>query len=133
MNTLSTILGFDSSEQAQFRFHVLKVFYEGGWDTVKLAFPHIKRPTLYRWKKQYEDSGKRLNSLIPKSTKPHHYRQPKEHLAVTKLVKQLREAHPRMGKMKIEQFVKITGQFDVIVSNVFDLFHLVNLIISTVN
>lgn len=106
MNTLSTILGFDSSEQAQFRFHVLKVFYEGGWDTVKLAFPHIKRPTLYRWKKTYEDSGKKLNSLVPTSTKPHNFRQPKEHLAVTKLVKQLREAHPRMGKMKIEGFVK---------------------------
>lgn len=106
MNTLSTILGFDSSEQAQFKFHVLKVFYEGGWDTVKLAFPNIKRPTLYRWKKAYETSGKRLNSLVPKSTKPHHFRQPKEHLAVTKLVKLLRERHPRMGKMKIEGFVK---------------------------
>lgn len=106
MNTLSTILGFDSSEQAQFRFHVLKVFYEGGFETVKLAFPNIKRPTLYRWKKAYEDSGKRLNSLVPKSTKPHTFRQPKEHIAVTKLVKQLRESHPRMGKMKIEGFVK---------------------------
>lgn len=107
MNTLQTILGFDSSEQAKFRFHVLKVFYEGGWETVKLAFPNIKRPTLYRWKKMYEDCGKRLNSLVPKSTKPHHFRQPREHLAVTKLVKLLREQHPRMGKMKIERFVKI--------------------------
>jgi len=114
MNTLQTILGFDSSEQAQFRFHVLKVFYSGGWDTVKLAFPNIKRPTLYRWKKTYESSGKRLNSLVPTSTKPHTFRQPKEHLAVTKLVKQLRQAHPRMGKMKIEQFVKaLTKELDL--------------------
>lgn len=106
MNTLQTILGFDSSEQAQFRFHVLKVFYEGGWKTVHLAFPELKRPTLYRWKKTYESSGKRLNSLVPKSTKPHSFRTSREHLAVTKLVKLLREQHPRMGKMKIEQFVK---------------------------
>jgi putative transposase len=107
MNTLQTILGFDSSQQAKFRFHVLKVYYKGGWDTVHLAFPNLKRPTLYRWKKQYEDSGKKLNSLVPKSTKPHSFRQPKEHLAVTKLIKQLRVAHPRMGKAKIEQFVKV--------------------------
>ena len=106
MNTLSTILGFDSSEAAKFRFHVLKVFYEKGWSTVKLAFPNIKRPTLYRWKKAYEDSGKRLNSLVPKSTKPNTFRFPKEHLAITKLVKLLRQQHPRMGKMKIEGFVK---------------------------
>lgn len=114
MNTLSTILGFDSSEQAKFRFHVLKVFYEGGWNTVKLAFPNIKRPTLYRWKKAYEDSGKRLNSLVPVSTKPHNFRQPREHLAVNKLIKQLREAHPRMGKMKVEGFVKaLTTELDL--------------------
>lgn len=106
MTTLNTILGFDCSEQAQFRFHVLKVFYEGGWDAVQLAFPNLKRSTLYRWKKAYENSGKRLNSLVPKSTKPHHFRAPREHLAVVKLVKQLREDHPRMGKMKIELFVK---------------------------
>lgn len=99
-------MGFDCSEQAQFRFHVLKVFYEGGWRAVKLAFPNLKRPTLYRWKKVYEDSGKKLNSLVPKSTRPHHFRAPCEHTAITKLVKQLREDHPRMGKMKIEGFVK---------------------------
>lgn len=100
-------MGFDSSEQAQFRFHVLKVFYSQGWKTVHLAFPELKRATLYRWKKTYEDSGKRLNSLVPSSTKPHTLRVPKEHIAVTKLVKQLRESHPRMGKMKIEGFVKV--------------------------
>lgn len=106
MNTLKIVLGFDSSDEAKFRFHVLKVFYEGGWETVHLAFPELKRPTLYRWKKHYEDSGKRLNSLVPSSTRPHHFRVPKEHLAVILLVKQLRQDHPRMGKMKIEGFVK---------------------------
>lgn len=106
MTTLNTILGFDSSQQAQFRFHVLKVFYEGGWNGIHLSFPNLKRPTLYRWKKAYEDSGKRLNSLIPTSTKPHHMRVPKEHGAVVTLIKQLRKDHPRMGKMKIAGFVK---------------------------
>jgi len=67
MTTLSTILGFFSLQSpAQFRFHVLKVFYEGGWMAVVLSFPNLKRATLYRWKKIYEGSGKRLNSLVPK-------------------------------------------------------------------
>lgn len=106
MKSLETVLGFESSEIAQFRFHCLKIFYEGGWEELKRSFPNLSRPTLYRWKKSYEDSGKRLNSLVPKSTKPHHLRAPKEHVAISKLIRQLREDYPRMGKMKIELFVK---------------------------
>lgn len=106
MQTLKTVMGFDTSDEAKFRFHVLEVFYASGWDAVRLAFPNLKRPTLYRWKKVYEDCGKKLNSLVPKSTRPRTLRAPREHLAVTKLIKQLREKYPRMGKMKIEGFVK---------------------------
>src|SRR3990167_8454371 len=69
MTTLSSVLGFDTSDKAKFRFHVLKVFYGGGVKAVMLSFPELKRSTLYRWKKDYEKSGKMLNSLIPKSTK----------------------------------------------------------------
>lgn len=105
MTTLNTILGFDSSEQAQFRFHVLKVFYEGGWRAVNLAFPNLKRATLYRWKKKYEASGKRLNSLVPKSTRPKRVRFMQTSLPVYALIKSLRESYPRMGKMKTKRFV----------------------------
>lgn len=105
MTTLNTILGFESSECAQFRFHVLKVFYEGGWRAVKLAFPNLKRPTLYRWKKAYEISGKRLNSLVPKSTRPKKVRFMQTPPPVYALIKSLREKYPRMGKMKIKRFV----------------------------
>ncbi len=107
MTILSTILGFDSSEQAQFTFHVLKVFYERGWKVVKLAFPNLKRPTLYRWKKTYEESGKRLNSLIPKSTKPNKVRLMQTPPPVYYLIKSLREKHPRLGKAKIKRFVDV--------------------------
>lgn len=105
MTTLNTILGFDCSEQAQFRLHVLKVFYKGGWKAVKLSFPNLKRPTLYRWKKVYETSGKRLNSLIPKSTRPKRVRFMQISLPIYALIKSLREKYPRMGKMKIKRFV----------------------------
>lgn len=105
MTTLNTILGFDSSDRAKFRFHVLQVFYQGGFKAIKIAFPELKRATLYRWKKKYEDSSKKLNSLIPSSTKPHHTRIAVTPLGVVSLVKQLRKDYPRMGKAKIKRFV----------------------------
>lgn len=103
-------MGFDSSDEAKFRFHVLEVFYSGGWNAVKIAFPKLSRPTLYRWKKVYEDSGKRLNSLIPESTKPHHTRIMQTHPSIVALITQLRRKYPRMGKMKIRLFVDVFCQ-----------------------
>jgi len=105
MQTLETILGFDTSDKAKFRFHVLSVFYQSGWKGTKLAFPKLTRATLYRWKKQYEASGKRLNSLVPKSTRPHHTRVMQTPLVVLQLIKSLREEYPRLGKNKIKPFV----------------------------
>ena len=105
MTTLQTVMGFDTSDKAQFRFHVLEVFYKSGWKGVKLAFPKLKRPTLYRWKKTYEKSGKKLNSLIPVSTRPHTTRTMVVTPSIFSLIKQLREKYPRMGKAKIKLFV----------------------------
>lgn len=105
MQTLENVLGFDSSDEAKFRFHVLQVFYQEGWKAVSIAFPNLKRPTLYRWKKTYEDSDKRLNSLIPTSTKPHHVRKMQTDAAILALVRELRKKYTRMGKCKIKPFV----------------------------
>ncbi len=105
MTTLQMVLGFDTSNKAKFRFHVLQVFYASGWRGVKLAFPYLCRPTLYRWKKTYEDAGKRLNSLIPKSTRPWQTRVMQVLPPVFSLIKTLREKYPRMGKNKIKLFV----------------------------
>lgn len=105
MTTINTILGFSSSEPAQFRFHVLKVFYQEGWSATSVAFPKLKRSTLYRWKKMYETSGKRLNSLVPTSTKPHKTRVQTVSTSVISLVRELRRQYPRMGKAKIKRFV----------------------------
>ncbi len=105
MNTINTPLGFDSSDKAKFRFHVLNVFYESGWKGAKLAFPHLSRPTLYRWKKIYEDSCKRLNSLLPKSTRPKQTRVMMTPLSLVLLIKSLREKYPRLGKVKVKRFI----------------------------
>lgn len=105
MRTLDNIMGFDSSEQAKFRFHCLQVYYQGGFKAVNVAFPKLSRATLYRWKKVYEASGKRLNSLIPTSTRPINVRRMQTHLSVVALITELRKKYPRMGKMKIKPFV----------------------------
>lgn len=105
MTTYQTLLGFDTSDRAKFRFHVLSVFYQEGFKAAQIAFPELKRATLYRWKKNYESSGKKLNSLLPGSTKPHHLRTAITPLGVVSLVKKLRMDYPRMGKAKIKRFV----------------------------
>lgn len=107
MTTLQNVMGFDTSDKAQFRFHVLVVFYKSGWQGVKLAFPKLKRATLYRWKKAYENSGKRLNSLLPKSTCPKNIRVMVVNPAIFELIKQLRQKYPRLGKVKIKLFVDV--------------------------
>lgn len=106
MTTLQTVLGFDTSDKARFRFHVLRIFYEGGVAAVKLSFPKLSRPTLYRWKKQYEYSGKMLASLVPKPTRPKRLRQSEIPLSIISLVRTLRKKYPRMGKAKIKRFVE---------------------------
>jgi len=73
--------------------------------SAKIAFPELKRATLYRWKKKYEDCSKRLNSLLPKSTKPHHTRVQTVPVSIISLIRQLRQEYPRMGKAKIKRFV----------------------------
>lgn len=104
MTTYEMVLGFDTSNKAKFRLHVLQVFYQSGWKGVKTAFPKLSRATLYRWKKKYEDSGKRLNSLVPAATRPHKTRSMQTPLPLFTLIKSLREKYPRMGKAKIKVF-----------------------------
>lgn len=106
MITMQNALGFGESDRAQFRFHVLSLFYQSGWMVVKKAFPNLSRPTVYRWKRTYELSGKRLCCLLPKSTRPKNTRRMQTPLALLSLIKSLREEYPRLGKEKIKLFVE---------------------------
>lgn len=104
MQTVQAALGFDTSEKAKFRHHILMVFYESGWNTVHLSFPNLSRATLYRWKKQYERSGKNLLSLVPLSTRPRKVRAMQTPLSLITLISELRHGYPRMGKAKVKRF-----------------------------
>ena len=75
MTTLETALGFGASEKAKFRLYCLELLSKHGWIGVHAAFPHLSRATVYRWRKTFLDAGKRLNSLVPRSTRPQRTRQ----------------------------------------------------------
>lgn len=104
MTSIKTVLGFDTSDKAKMRLHILNVFYKTGWKGVSTAFPQLKRATLYRWKQEFERSKKKLNALVPKSTRPKHTRVMRTHPQILSLITQLRRQYPRMGKAKIKIF-----------------------------
>ena len=107
MTTLKNALGFETSDKAKFRFHILRLLYTLGWKAVHQAFPHVSRPTVYRWKKRYEDCQKRLSALLPKTTRPVHPRQMQTPVAVVEYIRELREKYPRLGKDKLKLFLDV--------------------------
>lgn len=110
MTTLTNALGFETSDKAKFRFHLLQLLYTSGWKAVHQAFPHVSRPTVYRWKKRYEGSQKRLSALLPQSTKPVHLRQMQTPVVLVEYIRELREKYPRLGKDKLKLFLDVFCQ-----------------------
>lgn len=104
MKTIHTSLTFDTSDIAKYRFHVLTVFYKHGLKAVQDAF-EVKKSTLYDWKKAYEGSGKRLASLVPKSTKPKRTRGMVTDYRLEVFIKALRVEYGRFSKYKIKIFL----------------------------
>ena len=63
-----------------------------------------KRSTLYSWKKMYEESGKKMESLNPKSQAPHNRRKRIIDYHIINEIKRLRmDVCPNMGKDKIKE------------------------------
>ena len=104
MKTLQNSLTFDSSDAAKFRLHVLEFYYKHGWLAAVEAFK-IGKSTLYDWKKAYEDSSKRLISLVPKSTRPEHLREMMTDWRLAVFIKNLREQYGNLSKYKIKLFL----------------------------
>src|SRR3989338_9535214 len=107
MVLLKNAMGFETSDKAQFRLHVLKLLSASGWKAVKLAFPKVSRATVYRWKKAFEGSGGKLSSLVPRSTRPHKIRSMMTPWQMVDYIKYLREKYPRLGKEKVKLFLDI--------------------------
>jgi len=107
MTTINTALCFDSNNKAKLKLRVIELFEQSGWAAVVIVFPGISRRSVYRWRKRYLAADKRLTSLIPQSTRPHHTREMRIPAKVLKFIKQLRLKYPRLSKYKIKSFLDL--------------------------
>ncbi len=104
MKTLNNAFSFDLNDAAKSRHHILSFFYLHGRQATLDAF-EIKQTTLYRWKKAYECSGKRLSALIPASTRPHQTRMMTTDCRLELFIKTMREDFGNFSKAKIKPFL----------------------------
>jgi len=88
------------TEQAKLRAKILVFWEKHGLEATLDAFP-IKRSTLYAWKKQWEEGGKRMDTLNEKSRAPRTRRKRLWPHEVIQEIKRLREIHPNLGSEKI--------------------------------
>ncbi len=107
MKTINTALTFDSSEIAKFRLHCIELFVSQGWSAFHQAFPQVGRRTIYRWRKLYLASEKRLTSLLPHPTRPNKVRQMQIPAELLGFIKILRIKYPRLSKYKLKPFLDI--------------------------
>src|SRR3989337_4007555 len=99
---LHSLNGFDENEIAKQRMKIIKFYEEYGEKATVEAFG-ADRKIISRWKKRLKESGGRVESLIPSSTRPKNLRQPKAPYWIIRFVREQREKHPRLGKEKIKQ------------------------------
>lgn len=104
MKTIKNSFSFDTSDAAKFRLHVLEFYYAHGWRATVDAFG-IGKSTLYDWKRSYETSGRKLVSLVPFSTRPHHTRMMTTDPRLVEFIKALREKYGSISKYKIKPFL----------------------------
>lgn len=110
MTTLNTAFNFDCNDIAKFRLHVINLYEKQGMKAVLTAFPKVSKRSVYRWRKRFNDSGRKLGSLIPKSTRPHKTREMVVPAKVLGFIKELRIKYPRLSKYKIKPFLDIFCQ-----------------------
>ena len=106
---LSSLQRFSESEIAQQRMKIITLYDQYGEQATKHAFG-ADRKVISRWKKRLTDSGGRLSSLVPVSTRPHTLRTPRTDLRIITFIRQEREAHPRIGKEKLKPDLDIFCQ-----------------------
>lgn len=104
MRTLDNCLVYEKSDIAKFRLRVLNHYYRYGWKAVSSAFS-LKKSIVYKWKKDFEKSGKRLVSLVPKSTRPKHTRFMAVDPKALEFIRNAREQYGNISKWKLKIFL----------------------------
>jgi transposase InsO family protein len=88
------------TEKAKYKAKILVFWEKHGLEATLDAFP-VKRSTLYLWKQQWEQGGKRIESLNEKSRAPRTKRKRIWPYEIIQEIKRLREEHPNLGSEKI--------------------------------
>lgn len=104
MKLVSNSLKFDLSDPAKFRLHVLDHYFKYGWKSAVDAFG-VKKSTLYDWRKVFLSSKKKINSLVPKSTRPNTVRSMMANPKLIEFIKSFREEYGNVSKYKLKVFV----------------------------
>ena len=78
MKKVVSLSAFADSDTAQYRFKVVKYYQGFGMKATLATFP-VKRSTVFLWQKKLKNSGGRLSSLIPQSSRPHTTRKMQTH------------------------------------------------------
>jgi len=104
MKTLNSSLQFESSDPAQFRLHVIEFSQTYGVAATLQAFG-VKRSTFFYWKKKYKDSGRKVISLVPVSTRPHSVKKMETDWRFVAFIKEMRLTYGNIGKHMIKPFL----------------------------
>jgi len=104
MKLITNSLKFDLSDPARFRHKILLHYYQFGWRSTVDAY-EVSKTSLYRWRSDYEKSQKRLNSLVPRSTKPRKLREMKTDWRLVEFLREFRKTYGNLGKEKIKPFL----------------------------
>ncbi len=100
MKTLISSLKYESSDPAQFRFHVLEHGAQYGVASAVSAFG-VSRRSYFRWRKSL-CTRSRLADLVPISTRPKVTRRMLVDDRLVTFIKELREEYGRVGKYKLK-------------------------------
>lgn len=98
---LSSLRLFDASEVATQRVKIMRFYERYGEKATKEAFG-ADRKVISRWRRLLTEGNGDLTALIPRSTRPLRVRRSPVHHMVVAYIRNLREAHPRLGKEKIK-------------------------------
>src|SRR3989338_10218697 len=105
MKKVVSLTAFADSDTAQYRLRVIAYSQQFGMEATLAAFP-VKRSTVFLWQKTLKDTGGRLSSLIPKSSRPKTVRRMTTHPLVLAEICRLRKKHYRLGKKKLHYLIR---------------------------
>jgi len=89
------------TEKALERARILAFWEKLGLDTTLEAFPKTKRRTLFLWKKNFLEGGKKIDALSEKKRTPKTKRKRLWNALILEEIRRIREEHPNLGKDKI--------------------------------